>query len=473
MDFGSRIAGKPYKLEKMLANGKSIDILDLDTLQAHDVKLKTENHALLVQVTGDDPYIIFQQPLAPVKKYDRLPLFSIFVMSLIVLYGILSQAVLPLWSGSPVHKVQVLFALFIFGFIVLPLLTVRTAGNIDASENRNPNPRPHLRTNGNWNGSYGKDFEAWFNDIFGGRRQFIKIHSLAEHLLNPWAVENRRAFVGREHWLFYKGDNSVSLFQNRILFTPEEAEKIKENYLQQKKWLQQHGTSYYVLIAPNKADVYGEYYKEGIVKVRKKDRVQLLKEQLPDIPLLYPLPQLFDAKKEGLTYFKNDTHWSDWGAYQGYLVLAEQMQQDHREISPLTKDKMQITRVQHLQGDLSGMLELNNRNWYTESYLKPVPETGQHYKVVREEKGKDGNPHLLHTECPGRPFKVIVFRDSFSTALIPYLSETFGDVTYIWDHNLNLYAGLIRKEKPDIVIHEMVSRYTQSLLNETPDWRDE
>ena len=37
---------------------------------------------------------------------------------------------------------------------------------------------------------------------------------------------------------------------------------------------------------------------------------------------------------------------------------------------------------------------------------------------------------------------------------------------------MNKYTELIEKEKPDIVIHEMVSRYADSLLMDTPNWKE-
>ena len=67
-----------------------------------------------------------------------------------------------------------------------------------------------------------------------------------------------------------------------------------------------------------------------------------------------------------------------------------------------------------------------------------------------------------------KKYKVLVFRDSFTEAMLPYLSETFGEVEYIWNHNFNSYQDKIREYKPDIVIHEMVERYIDVLKIDTP-----
>lgn len=147
--------------------------------------------------------------------------------------------------------------------------------------------------------------------------------------------------------------------------------------------------------------------------------------------------------------------------------------EEHPDVPVLQPENMWYKEMQHAGGDLSQMLSLNDKGWYTEVYQKPMPKNGFHYEVVEEKKRPSGQAYFIRTKNAGKPYKVVVFRDSFSTALLPYLSETFGEVVYIWDHHLNPYSSLVRDEKPQIVIHEMVSRFADSLLKETPDWRDE
>lgn len=55
-----------------------------------------------------------------------------------------------------------------------------------------------------------------------------------------------------------------------------------------------------------------------------------------------------------------------------------------------------------------------------------------------------------------------MFRDSFSDALIPYLSEIFNRSSYFWTHSF--VPEVILKEKPNIVILETVERYIYNLL---------
>lgn len=54
----------------------------------------------------------------------------------------------------------------------------------------------------------------------------------------------------------------------------------------------------------------------------------------------------------------------------------------------------------------------------------------------------------------------VVFHDSFMPALLPYLSQHFRRVRYVWCHYLQ---PVVDAERPDIVIHENVSRNVQWL----------
>ena len=49
-----------------------------------------------------------------------------------------------------------------------------------------------------------------------------------------------------------------------------------------------------------------------------------------------------------------------------------------------------------------------------------------------------------------------MFRDSFSTALVPLLSESFDRSVYVWDDKID--PEIVEREKPDIVVWEVAER---------------
>jgi hypothetical protein len=70
------------------------------------------------------------------------------------------------------------------------------------------------------------------------------------------------------------------------------------------------------------------------------------------------------------------------------------------------------------------------------------------------------NPRLVHarivTEAPNRGPRAVVFMDSFGPGLVPFLSEDFSRVVYLWQHNVD--PRVVQQEEPQVVIQEWVGR---------------
>lgn len=332
---------------------------------------------------------------------------------------------------------------------------------------------------GSLNPAFGREFEGWLNDRFYGRERYISLHYRWNALFGD-VRENGKAFTGKDGWLFYKGDDgrsSIPLCQNKVAFSETEMKLIGENLRQRQTWLQRQGIAFAVLAAPNKHDVYGEYYKPGMAKVGEEDRIQLLKAFLNadhcPVPVVYPLDTLLAHKANGLLYWKTDTHWCEHGAFIGYLAWMRELQKLLPAAEALPPARMIYEETQKPAGDLTGMLNLKDTSAYAQDvYFSPKPADGWPYTATEEKNAKEeAQKPFIRTRTPGKPYKAVVFRDSFTTSLLPYLSSTFGEVLYVWDHDLNSYAGLILQEKPDIVLWEFVSRYAQVLLLPVPGWQ--
>ena len=67
------------------------------------------------------------------------------------------------------------------------------------------------------------------------------------------------------------------------------------------------------------------------------------------------------------------------------------------------------------------------------------------------------NEGRLVTEIPNSSLpKLLMFRDSYANALIPFLSEHFRRAVYLWQYEID--PDLVAAEQPDIVIHEWAGR---------------
>lgn len=88
------------------------------------------------------------------------------------------------------------------------------------------------------------------------------------------------------------------------------------------------------------------------------------------------------------------------------------------------------------------------------------PTTAAPDQIVKKESHPQfGNEeYYLHIKTKQTNNKtILVFRDSFSNNLIPYLSEDYQDIFLIWDYTIS--PDTIKEIQPDVVILEILERY--------------
>jgi len=69
----------------------------------------------------------------------------------------------------------------------------------------------------------------------------------------------------------------------------------------------------------------------------------------------------------------------------------------------------------------------------------------------------------LVTEVPDPSLpRAVIFRDSFASRLVPFLSEHFSRAVYVWQNDFD--ANVVIAEHPDVVIQEIVGRHLYGFL---------
>jgi hypothetical protein len=167
------------------------------------------------------------------------------------------------------------------------------------------------------------------------------------------------------------------------------------------------------------------------------------------VKVMYPLDILLAHKKDGLMYWKNDTHWSLLGGYYGYVHLMRGMGEEKRILS---FDR--LTDYKYPVGNISNMYRFLPRD-NTTVYQKP--DIGKHYKCNPEDPQKVYRTPIVCTN-PRKSGRIIMFRDSFSSTLIEYLAENYAYVAAYWYHALKNGDIENIEKNADIVIFEKIER---------------
>ncbi len=282
-----------------------------------------------------------------------------------------------------------------------------------------------------------------------------------ETLPREHVVVQTDAIVGKDGWYFYAQDNVIDDYRATQPLTNPELQQIADNLMATRDRLANQGIDFVVMVAPNKATVYGEYMPDIYNVVGSQTRLDQIQQYLrthTDIEIVDPRQDLLAAKSDSRLYEKTGTHWNDYGAFIAYQTL---MRQAHSFIPslaiPSLSDYSITTRVAG-GADLAIMLSLQN-DLQEQQILFTSKNTRQAVSSTFDFPEPNLNPemHVIAKEIPGSTApRLLMFRDSFSNALIPFISEQFSRSVYVWSYDIPQY--IIDAEHPDIIIMEIVER---------------
>jgi hypothetical protein len=188
---------------------------------------------------------------------------------------------------------------------------------------------------------------------------------------------------------------------------------------------------------------------------------------------------LLKAHATEYLYFRTDHHWTQLGAYYGYLAFAETLGLD-----PVALDDMQHFTIDDYVGSLYRMTQnelLKNKPDSIEVY-EPKTASKLYYGVdaigsplsvidigYAQEDNKyavflNGDAASLHiVSDTSSDESIVIVKDSYANAFIPFLTPHFKDIYIIdpriWEGNLN---QLIRDKQIDHVLflnYALINRY--------------
>ena len=350
--------------------------------------------------------------------------------------------------------------------IVLPL-TANLAGRDGAdaaAENRELAPFPRVERSWKSVAAFGPGLSAWFEDHFGFRALLVRWYG--ETRLNLFGVSPTTTVAkGRNGWFFYADDKAIEDYANDSPMLPDAIENWRRALVAARDWLKGRGIAYVFTIAPDKHVVYGGEMPSTIARVAPVSRTDQLIVAAGDagIAVVDLRPALFAAKHDERIYQKTDTHWNDRGALVAYQQLIDAVRAQVPAVpAAWSRDDFTTAERQVPGMDLAGMMGLTRVLGETD--LPLVPRRPRLARVVEpagaEPTAEEGR---LVTEIPGSALpRALIVRDSFTSRLVPFLSEHFSRAVYLWQNDF-LPEDVIR-EKPDVVIQEIVGRHLYNFI---------
>jgi hypothetical protein len=237
---------------------------------------------------------------------------------------------------------------------------------------------------------------------------------------------------------------------DRALFNVAHTLSMTQTYVQRK------GASFLFTVAPNKNSLYGEnmpYYYQ--LKASDEKNLENLKPVLESEGVNYvDLYELLSSQDEVL-YHKRDSHWNNKGAALAADTLLNTLGKDHLTLTEAPSE----TRVDYI-GDLDGML-------YP---LAETPEEEIYYEGLEgfsyvEEVESNFDPRIT-TVNPTSSGSLVMFRDSFGNALLPFLAQNFANAYFT--RGIPYQMTELDTHEADTVIVERAERFLPEMAENPP-----
>lgn len=374
-----------------------------------------------------------------------------------------------MWTSSKLKDPRTMVTrLFIVIFLVLLWLPlVDSAMHLDrtpmALENRTLSPLPEFKPGLAGVRYFFSGWEAYYRDHFGFRNRLIQCSNRWKW---QWFHESNQSSVatGQQGWLFYFGDYVLDNYAGDKKFSETDLKSWQELLEKRRDWLGQRGIKYLFVITPDKHSIYPEYLPAWVVKrpsPRKLDQFFSYMKAHSAVPVLDLRPSLLEAKKSAAIYLKSDTHWNLYGGFVGYQAVLQELSAQSPNIRPLSLTNFDWKYVQQSAGDLANLQGLADQlvetNTIAFSTRPPLQPLVWHSALERLPKKWLPKTEPAVSECPGQTGKALVFCDSFAGGWEPFLGYHFRETVYIRQYEWD--AAFIEREKPDVVIDEIVERF--------------
>lgn len=348
-----------------------------------------------------------------------------------------------------------IFVAAFFAVCILPTAALLCGYEGENYENRPLARQPELFESDGINLSFPAEFDDYFEDHFGFREEMVT----AFHGLTMAAVGdtlNQKVIVGKENMLFFA--ETLNDYLGRELLTDDEIERIAVCLRIQQDYVLASGAEFAFAVAPNKNTVYPEYMPDylrpsGAAGNRERLMAALERHGVNTIDLA---EKLTAAKDEGLLYHYQDTHWNERGAQIGYRAIMEIAAGSGQYETYLG---LEPTTVCDYGGDLHYFVLPT-----VEGDL-PRPDYGLTFEYDQDPV-RPGRATTIGTTSGANTRRLLLYRDSFGDALLPYLSANLGRVLYDAEFPYN-YASF-ESEQPDAVVIELVERNLKNLLTKAP-----
>ncbi|MFJ6265822.1 DHHW family protein [Lysinibacillus xylanilyticus] len=343
-----------------------------------------------------------------------------------------------------------MLSLFIGGMFSINLLTSNKL--FSDSENRNLEQLPKFSIQNLLEKQYTPSYEKYISDQFAFRDFWISMKSDIDRTIGK--KENNGVYIGKSGFLLQKFNKPEDQdVKSKI-------EAINVFHLANPN-VQQH-----IMLVPTAISILENKLPNYVSQVNEVTYIDKVKKSLNKEINFIDVYPILSSKKNEYIYYKTDHHWTTKGAYYAYLELSKNM-----KFTPNPIESFNIKNItnsfygslyskagfRHIDPDSIEIYEPMEAIKYKVDYVDEDKTSRSLYEMNNIKK-KDkytvffnGNHPLVKITTENtNGKKLLVVKDSYANALLPFLLSHFSEIHIIdlryYNDNLNMF---IQKNKID------------------------
>ncbi len=299
-------------------------------------------------------------------------------------------------------------------------------------------------------------FDAWYLDHFGLREPMLRgLNATKWFVLRTSPTRN--LLLGREDNVFSTTAFALEDHRGAMPLLPGHLDAWRRTLERRRDMLAARGIQYVFAISPYKTEVYPELLPAGYDSVGMRRIDQLIEHlaRTSSFRILDLRPAVCEARAADTpvdrAYYTLGTHWTDRAAHVGYVELMRHIGTLFPGVTPLPDAAFETHAT-----------DVGGENWAGRLYLSGLLAQQSVDWTLRDPRARStDDPERATTfvsECEGetRP-RALVYHDSFTLPMRPWLAEHFSHLVCHWATELQLTD--VESARPDVVI-QLINGFT-------------
>ena len=368
---------------------------------------------------------------------------------------------------------KIFVCIFIF-VLVLPMLFMNFNPNkISVTENRYLERFPNIiAQDGKISKTLFQDINVWANDNIGFRDTFVNLNTRINYSFFK-SIASGDVKMGKSGWLYLLDSKSIENYQNKSVISEEKLESIHSGIKNIDSYYNSQNIDFFMEIFPRKEEMYPEFMNNNILKLNNIDNLKILEDNIEqkkdiDINVFYSEFMKLKANEDKLLYSKayDSSHWNNYGAYIAYRDIMNKAQKytpdlkilyesdfdiDIIERETLIANKIYSVEEEYIYKLKDGKTAFSDKSFFTKIGFNSI-DPWQSYNYFEN----------IDKSLP----KAIIVGDSYVWMfMLENFAESFSQLVFIHQLDIDNVEKIINKVSPDIVIYAGLFNTMELLIN--------